>query len=148
MKLAKWASVAEITSALAVILTLLILIFEVRDNTQAIERNYQQESFRLGAEGRGAIFEIDGLADIIVKRSNEESLTDVEEVKLNSYAGYLLRIFEIAFNLFESGDMSQSQAEILQIRVINSVNSLPALRDEIARCLECYTQEYLDWLEY
>ena len=43
MKLADWASIFEIVSSIAVLITLAILIFQVADNTSAVRSNaYQQ----------------------------------------------------------------------------------------------------------
>jgi hypothetical protein len=42
-KLSKWSSVAEILSSVAVLITLVFLVYEIRQNTKTLEREMQME---------------------------------------------------------------------------------------------------------
>lgn len=148
MKLAEWGTVAEITSAFAVIVTLIVLTIEVRSNTKAIERTYQQESIRLGATARSSLFEVDGLVELIVKESTGEDLTEEELFKLDAHATYVLRMFEIQYNLAQSGELSSEQAAILQARIRRSMAISEFFGETIAKCLECYSIGFKEWLGY
>ena len=46
-KLSHWASIAEIASSLAVLVTLIVLIFQMRENTAAIQRQAALERTRI-----------------------------------------------------------------------------------------------------
>lgn len=46
MKLKRWSLVAEVAASIAVIFSLVLLIAEVRDNTQAVERQIARDHYR------------------------------------------------------------------------------------------------------
>ena len=104
MKLDRWALVAEIVSGVAIVITLIILILEVRSNTQAIQAEttfnvvttYRDQNARL-------VENVGGLADIMFKVSQGEILTGLEEYRYRLWLRDLLDDWEWFYFEVEQG---------------------------------------------
>ena len=75
MKLEKWAVIAEIVSAIAVVVTLIVLIAEVGGNTDAIRSQMAQETLGLSAQ---AFVNGEGVIAFDKWVSGDEQLTNEE----------------------------------------------------------------------
>jgi hypothetical protein len=75
MKLEKWGVIAEIASAIAVIVTLMVLIAEVGGNTEAIRSQTAQETLGLSAQ---AFANPEGVIAFDKWVTGNEQLTDEE----------------------------------------------------------------------
>ena len=106
-KLGQWASIAEIISAAAVIVSLLYVAMQIKQNTAAVQSNTFQE---VAAEWGGlqlAIIENSDFADVLVKAESQESLTPSEAYRLNTWIFYMLTNWEQAFLGYEQGLLAE-----------------------------------------
>ena len=70
-KLSDWASVAEIIASIAVVITLLLVVANMRENTNALQVNTYQElmrditGFRVSARDAGLSLSAEGFSEVI-----------------------------------------------------------------------------------
>jgi hypothetical protein len=113
MNTSKLADTAEICSSIAIVVTLVILIIEVRGNTEAIKIqkiNGQNQNER---ERRSTVFRnAGGIADVIVKSMNKETLSRVEDLRLTTYYNDMLDNYEWQFGEVQSGRLPESHLNV------------------------------------
>ena len=150
MKLKKYAVISEIIASFAVVVTLIVLIVEVRENTAAVH-----------AANRQSISERIEYRTIAIATSPELSrvLASVQEpgaIKIGStewwqvgsfYAG-LLTATEEAYLQYHDGRLTQDFFEARARRALLLLDN-PVGRDFFrrARDEDRYVHEYLDWVD-
>jgi len=119
MKLEKWASIAEIAGGFAIIVTLIILIVEVRGNTDAIRAQTISTQRVAENQRRERVIVNDGdLAELILKGEDWDRLNDVERFRLNVYYNDLLNNFEWQFGEVDAGRLPVERLNSQLWRVI------------------------------
>lgn len=95
MKLEKWALGAEIVGATAIVITLIILIVEVRGNSDAIRAQTISAQVDRELERRRWIFLNEGgIADLVLKSRSGAPISEAERFRLARYYVSLLDSFE------------------------------------------------------
>ncbi len=90
MKLEKWALIAEIVSGVAIVVTLVILIFEVRGNTSAVQiATIDNVTSGWVGLNQAIVSDPQVARAFIVGLYNPDALTDAEAVQFSMY----LRMF-------------------------------------------------------
>lgn len=109
-KLQVFALTAEIISALAVVITLFILIFEVRANTETNRALAYGQSIDRYNENRDRISTTPGLAEIVKAYfdGNREELDELDLFKLDLYLQTQWSTTETAYVLFNTGMIDES----------------------------------------
>ncbi len=79
--LSTWAHIAEIASGLAVFVTMVLLILQVRDNTEAIRVAARQKSARNGHDLFRLLAEDNGITELQVRQSNGDALSPSERLR-------------------------------------------------------------------
>jgi len=114
LKLEKWALVAEIIGGAAIVISLMVLVFEVRGNTAAIEA--QTATTWLESE-RGRRYPLivneGGLTELVLKRVRGGTLTEVERMQVARYFTDEIRTYEWLFREVQAGRLP---AERLNLR--------------------------------
>ena len=108
MKLEKWALVAEVISGTAIVISLVILIFEVRGNTDAVQA--QSSASRLESDRARRyplIVNEGGLTEAILKRNNGEQLSEVEQFQVAMYYRDVLDALRWQFAEAQAGRLSE-----------------------------------------
>lgn len=97
-RLANWANIAQIISSVAIIVTIIILIVEVRANTETIQTQAISEVFAARSERNARLIENQGgLADIRIKVDEGDALTKVEEFRYRLFLRDQLDEWEYQF---------------------------------------------------
>jgi len=103
MKLEKWAFIAEITSGLAVVVTLVFLVMELRDNTEEL-RVASRQSLASRAETYLLLrANTPELAEIMAKTIDGQEISPAERWMYQGYIAAILRNAEEAFLLAQEG---------------------------------------------
>ena len=98
-KLSDWANIAQIISSLAIIATIIVLIVEVRANTETIQTQAISEVFAAHSDRNARLIENQGgLADIRIKVDEGETLTKVEEYRYRLFLRDQLDEWEYQFS--------------------------------------------------
>ena len=104
MKLSEWAHVAEITSAIAVVVSLIYIGLEVSQNTAAVKANTHQSMVDYGREQSEVLLTNESLADLVAKgESNPEALTARERSQFYEFTTWRLSTWESVFMNHERG---------------------------------------------
>ena len=148
MKLDRWALIAEIASATVVVISVFVLIIEVRNNTDALRIESVQQASNLWSEVNRSIVEIDGLADILNRKFASEPITPEEDLRARSFYTYALSIMNNNYNIIRSGYLSEEDAEAISYTLRFAFSSVPLIRDQLSTCEECYTEGFKEWIGY
>jgi hypothetical protein len=105
-KLQEYALIAEIVSAVAVIVTLLFVGFELRRNTNAF---YAQSRQAVLESSQEELFEWTRNPDIHNSVIKQGILTPEEQTKINFFLLALLRVREYSWLQYQDGIIDQEQ---------------------------------------
>ena len=97
-----WASISEMVGALAIVITLIYVAYELRENTRAM-----QVTSRQALSNQDLTYFQTGLDSAVIARAmskyrNGEDLTDLEIAQLEERQHLNFRVFEHAFSLRRS----------------------------------------------
>ena len=106
LKLSDWASVAEIMSGIAVVVTLIFLILGIRANTDAQLAASRQTSVLADVTLIGAIIGNPEVNESLMKPLSELSFSEQEQAG-NAMAG-LVRTREFAWSQYQNGAMDKA----------------------------------------
>lgn len=99
MSLSDLASVSEIVGSIAILVTLIFLLFQMKQNTRAIEASSSQDAAETESN---AIVQLLNHPDIAIALTKDE-LTDVEAVRVFAYLSLLLRAHEQYWRQYQLG---------------------------------------------
>ena len=98
MKLSEWAQVGEVVGMVAVVLSLLLVVYSIDQNTQALRGSNVNILFERHAELTSHFIADPSMAEILVKmRQPDRQLTEVEAVRWEKYRLNLLDIWAMAW---------------------------------------------------
>ena len=141
MKLERWALVAEIISGAAIVVTLVVLLLEVRGNTAAIQAaTYQNvvDSITSGLSVRG----IDpDAARIWDAGSAGEHLEPIDQSRYLNLVGANMRRFENAFYQYRIGGIEESQWRPIE-NIIEGLINTPGHRAWWTNSRSVYSEEF------
>jgi hypothetical protein len=99
MSLADLASLGEIVGSLAILVTLIFLAFQMRQNTRAIEASASQDAANTESN---ALVQLLNHPEVSISLTKSE-LTDVEVVRLFAYLSLMLRAHEQYWRQYQLG---------------------------------------------
>jgi len=118
-KLSDWASIADIVSGAAIVITLIILIVEVRGTTNAIQAQTISAQRDAESQRRSRVIENrGGITELILKGQAGESLGALEEFQLLIYYNDALDNFEWQFGEVIAGRLPENQISTQNWRAI------------------------------
>jgi hypothetical protein len=124
MKLEKFSSLLEALSSVAVVVTLVVLIVEIRQNTGAL--NAQSRQSVLVAAQTELLTSVDH-PEMIAALSRPGALTAEENIQIDAYFTASMRSREFAWLQFGSGLIDEEQWKT-ELAVIRSIMSSPRVR--------------------
>jgi hypothetical protein len=110
-KLSDWASVAEIASGVAVVITLAILIIGIRENTDAIRASTYAQSLNALNQWRGSIYEsreVGGFWEAF-RAGDVDELDSVDTGRLGQFVINLFTIYEHSYFAWQRGLIGGSE---------------------------------------
>ena len=118
-KLSDWANIAEIVSGFAIVVSLIILIVEVKGTTNAIQAQTINSQREAQVERRSRVIENrGGIAELVLKGQNGEALSRLEEFRLFIYYIETLDNFEWQFGEVMAGRLREDQLSTQNWRAI------------------------------
>jgi len=149
MKLEKFALIAEVVSAIAVVVTLIFVIVEIRANTDATLAANRQSLAGRTEQLLATQSTSPELAAVWVKVKNDEELTDEEIYLYSGHLGQILRLAEEGYLQYLDGNLNN---EYWQTRAANTVDS--RMRHRYARELYYtwsergwFSRQFTEWLD-
>jgi len=131
LKLQEWSAVAEILSSIAVLATLVFLVFELRQNTDAIRANTYQEMNAVISQING-IFLANPEVSVFVGRtaSGEGELAPHDAIRLRAFISSQYRHADNVYFQYQIGTLSKRQMESLLHPIVLNFQRRGRLRDE------------------
>jgi hypothetical protein len=131
MKLERWALIAEIASAVAVVSSLVFVGFQVRQgaeqtalNTRAIQANAYQELTALLSQVPTLVIENSDLAEAFSSADRgEPPQSDLAKTKLRQLVLLIYRYGDMAFVQYQNGLINESQLQSMLAPVMRQVQS-------------------------
>ena len=98
-KLSDWANISQIISGVAIVVTIVVLIVEVRTNTEMLQTQTISDIYAVHRERNARLIENQGgIADIRIKVEEGDSLTRVEEYRYRLFLRDQLDEWEYQFS--------------------------------------------------
>lgn len=149
MKLEKWALIAEIVSGAAIVVTLIVLILEIRTNTDAIRAQNRQST-----AARAQELALVNATDPFIRQIRSDptlevaDLTPAERSGLGSFLGAHLRNAEEAYLQYVDGRLDEAYMQTRRAIVLSLLDS-PASRDAYRSIKEAgfLHAEFQDWFD-
>ena len=104
--LSGWAALAEIVASVAVVLSLLLVAYSIKRNTDEMETTNSNLLYQLDAQIAGDLSRDVRLATIFLKMQQKEALTDVEKFQYVALQERYLGVLEIAWTQYKSGSLA------------------------------------------
>lgn len=121
MKLSDWSSIAEIISGIAVVVTLIVLIVEVRDNTEVLRVSAYNDNLDSLNEF-GAMVSRDADSARIWRALISEETVDLDEIdrrRLTDWLFILFRNYEKAYFSEQSGLIGREEWSRFNTNICN-----------------------------
>ena len=104
--LSRWAALAEIVATVAVVLSLLLVAYSIKRNTDEMEITNSNFLYQLEAQIAGDLSRDVRLATMLLKMEQKEALTDVEKIQYVALQERYLGLLEIAWTQYKSGSLA------------------------------------------
>ena len=148
-KLSNWASIAEIISGVAVVVTLVFLIVELRGNTEEIRAATLTTVAANNQTNILTLLSNPELADIVYRDLQGEDLSPFDNFRVSQYYGLLFRSTEQSFIAFRAGRLEE---EIFQTRAQVPIDlifgtELGQRRWSERRDSGWYVEDFARWLD-
>ena len=148
MKLERWALIAEVIGGVAIVVTLIFLIFEIRGNSAAIHAaaatSISERSHSLITTSMAN----SALLDAIVREAQGEELSASEKVLLDYSNAANLKLAEESYIAFQQGNLDEevwlTRAEFILDRLASEHERV---RWAVRRESGWYVQGFVDYID-
>ena len=106
LDLSGWAALAEIVATVAVVLSLLLVAYSIKRNTDEMETSNSNFLYQLDAQIGGDLSRDVRLATMLLKMEQKEDLTDVEKIQYVAFQERYLGLLEIAWTQYKRGSLA------------------------------------------
>lgn len=131
LSLHEWSSVAEILSSIAVLATLVFLVFELRQNTDAIRANTYQEMNAVISQANGIFLDNPEVSEFIARTASGEGKLDPHDaIRLRAFISSQYRHADNVYFQYQIGTISKRQMESLLHPIVLNFQRRGRLRDE------------------
>ncbi len=148
MKLEKWALIAEIVGAFAIVVTLIFLIVEIRGNSTAI-----RAATATSISDRTQTLILSGIANSAVmearlRDANGDELSALDEMIINQVQGASMKLAEESFIAFRDGNLD-SDVWLTRAEIVLDNLASERERDRWADRRESgwYVQDFVDYID-
>jgi len=124
MKLERFSSLLEAVSSVAVVVTLVILIVEIRQNTEALNAQSRQSVL---VAAQTSLLKLVDHPEVIAAISKPGALTADENIQIDAFFTASMRSREFSWLQFRRGLIDEEQWKT-ELAVIRSVMSSPRIR--------------------
>ena len=131
LDLQKWSAIAEILSSVAVLATLVFLVFELRQNTDAIRANTYQEMNAVISDING-VFLANPEVSVFIARtaSGDGDLDPHDAIRLRAFISSQYRHADNIYFQYQIGTISREQMESLLYPLVLNFQRRGRLREE------------------
>jgi hypothetical protein len=112
LDLTEWAALGELVATVAVVASLVFLVFSINQNTAALQGNNDNSIFEQHGELMSHFIADPSMAEILnKKRSGDTPLSPVEAIRWEKYETSLLDIWVMAYTRHRAGLLAEEHWE-------------------------------------
>lgn len=131
LNLQNLSAIAEILSSVAVLATLVFLVYELRQNTDAIRANTYQEMNAVISESNGIFLANPEVSEFILRTaSNADNLTPSDSIRLRAFVSSMYRHADNIHFQYQIGTIDRRQMESLLIPMVLNMRRRGTLRTQ------------------
>jgi hypothetical protein len=131
LDLQKWSAIAEILSSVAVLATLVFLVFELRQNTDAVRANTYQEMNVVISDINGVFLANPEVSEFIARTAPSGGDLDPHDaIRLRAFISSQYRHADNIYFQYQIGTISRQQMESLLYPLVLNFQRRGRLRDE------------------
>lgn len=131
LELAEWAAMAEILSSVAVLATLIFLVWEIRQNTEAVKANTYQELNATVMGFNSVFFANPEVSEFVARtRDADTQLTESEAIRLRAFLSAMYRHADNIYFQYELGTLTERQMRSLLLPIVLNIQRRPRLMNE------------------
>jgi hypothetical protein len=116
MNWTKWSSIAEIVSSIAILMTLIYLTLEIRQNTDAIQADAREGAMQGDV---GWLYQMVQDPELNILLNQREPLTEAEATKLQAYLIAFMRLKEVNYLQYKTGVLDPESWANYQTSIVN-----------------------------
>lgn len=153
-KTARIQILTEIISALAVVITLIFLLVEIRQNTEQSKLNARAVEIAAYQDLISQIHDINSLfienpdfSELLVRFNNGETLTESEENQISRYCWSLIRHGDMAYYQYERGAITEERL-LAALGPLNEMRVIPQMRDVWDRRRDGLAEGYQNYIDH
>ena len=105
--LSDWAAIAEISGTVAVVVSLAFVVHSINLNTKAMQANTDNFIYGLQDSNLALTAGNSGFAPILLKALENETLSPIEQLKLDTQLSRVVNLWELAFSRHQEGLMAE-----------------------------------------
>lgn len=109
LSLSEWVGVAELVAAAGVIASLLLVVYSLEKNTEALQGGTENLLFESHTALASHMVTDPALVDIRIKVRRGEALSEAESVRWQTYQELLLDVWAMAYMRHEEGLLAERQ---------------------------------------
>ncbi len=127
----KWSAIAEILSSVAVLVTLVFLVLEIRQSSDAVRANTYQGMAAMTLEFNGLFLANPEVSEFIVRTASEDyELEAHEAVRLRAFISAQYRYIDNTFFQYKIGTISEQRMESLLYPIVLNFRRRGRMRTE------------------
>lgn len=107
LSLVEWAEVGEVIAAVAVVISLLLVVYSLDKNTEALQGGSDDMLFESHREIAGLMVSDPSLVEIRLKVRRDEALSEPEAIRWKTYEGLFLDVWAMAYMRFNEDLLSE-----------------------------------------
>ena len=142
------SSLSELIGAVAVVISLIYVAIEIRQNTKATRFQTTQQLISANAEANYLISSDTELASIMRKGlMDRSSLDEEEEIRFNTWLISSFKQFDFAYHQFVSGELDKQFWETMDYELPIWVASLPGIAEWWDQDKQRLTPGFVEYIE-
>ena len=118
-----FAASSEIVASIAVVISLLFVVYSINQNTAALQANNDNVLYEIQDEWLADVDTDGEFASIIVKYQADEELSEVEQIRYEFWIWRVLSLWELAFIRHRDGLLPPNQWDAWNISFENTLPS-------------------------
>ena len=131
LKLQEWSALAEILSSIAVLVTLVFLVFEIRQSSDAVRANTYQGMAAMNLEFNGLFIANPEVSEFIARTSSEGYEPDASEaIRLRAFISAQYRYIDNVYFQYKVGTITEQRMESLLYPAVLNFRRRGRLRKE------------------
>ena len=142
-----WASISEMAGALAIVISLIYVAYELRENTRAMQVTSRQTLSNQDLTYFQSGMDSTVIARALSKIRNGEDLTNLEIAQLEARQHLNFRIFEHAFSLRRSNALNSLEWERYENVIQRQICGNPLAQSMWSRQKKSFDNEFLGYVE-